>query len=564
MSNEFVLPEVNRVHIAWADALLKATSGMDLEFSLPENVDRIFTNLDASGKKKVAIYVHGGLVSGESEFGNLPFHKNPENKILFDALNAKEVYPIYFVWETGIKESIRSAATDWGEELADDPIAFLKGHMAELAKTFLFKRILKYLPKTLAAKARAGGLGLVEPPQLQDVEIEENRDKLSFYEPAVVDYDEFDDQDKQDFLEKLSADEEFMEYLRELGGGNGMGLAPHPDVETLNQNAGELMTLIQDDVGGLASATEPVSLVERPGVGLVDVVVLKNVGEFLGKLVFAVGARFVRKEDHGFVATISEEFFRLVKLNHLGILIWNQMKENARKAYLAEEVNGVPHGGYYVIRQLAEYIKKHPDTEVSLIGHSAGSIHLSYFIESVDALFGHSDNPTVRDYKFGNLIFLAPAVNFETFQKVVTHKNRFERFHIFTMQDADEMQDALLAGFSKNDKVDAFLKCIYPCSLLYAVSGLAEEKDKGDVPILGLARHLDPTVYRGNDALVHDTWKTINAWPTNINWSRNLKLQGLLEADIQKAAHAGKFTASLKHGDFDNEPWTAVSVASLL
>lgn len=566
MSAEFALPKLNRIHIAWEDALLKPTSETDLEFTLPADVDRIFEALEASGKNKVALYVHGGLVSGESEFGKLPFHKNPENKILFDALNEKMVYPIYFVWETGVKESLKSVAKDWGDELAEEPILFLKERMAGVIQTFLFKRILKYLPKIVTNKARIVGQGLTgspELPEIQEAEIEKNKDHLSFYEPASVHYDDFDEQDQQAFLEKLSDDQEFMDYLRELGGAGGMGLAPHPDIEALNAGAGELMGMIREDVEGV-TGTAQASLVERPGTGLVGVVVLEKIGKFLGQLALAVGMRFAKKENHGVAATITEEFLRLVKLNRLGILIWEQMKQNAREAYLSNSVNGIPHGGYYLLQKLAEYLEAHPETEVSLIGHSAGSIHLSHLVATADTLFGQSSSEFVRNFKFNNLIFLAPAVNFETFQDAVNHKQRFKRFHIFTMRESDELHASLLAGFSKKEKVDEFLRAVYPCSLLYAVSGLAEAKDKGDVPILGLARHLDRTIYHGSDILVRNTQGSIEAWPAMINWSHNLVLHGMQDDEIEKQAAAGRFSASLRHGDFDNEPWTALSVASLL
>lgn len=566
MLPEFTIPEFHRVHIAWDDALLKPTDRQDLAFSLPANVDQLFNELEASGKKKIAIYVHGGLVSSEAELGHLAFYENPENKILFDALDGKGVYPIYFVWETGIKESIRAAAKDLGEEIVENPIRFLKAQMAELVQTLLFKKITKYLPKILTDKTRhPGGLGLAEPPEIADVEIEKNFDNLSFYEPSRVDYDEFDDQDKEKFLEKLSSDEEFMNYLQELAGKGGMGLAENQDAETLNTNAGELMQILREDFQEV-SPEDPVqvSLVERPGTGLAPIIVLKNFGEAMGQLVFAVGVRFIRKEDHGFAATITEEFFRLTKLNLLGILIWSQMKLNAEKAYIPEDVDGIPHGGYYVITKLAKYLTDHPETKVSLIGHSAGAIHLSHFIEAAHICFSQSDNDTLKNFRFTNVIFLAPAVNFETFQKVILHRQRFARFDIFTMREADEMHDALLAGLSKNQAIDEFLSKIYPCSLLYAVSGIAEDIDRGDVPLLGLARHLDEALYRGSDAVVRSSLTDMSQWPVNINWSQNTMLQPIPEADIKKLMAAGQFSAALKHGDFDNEPWTARSVAALL
>ena len=146
MASEFVIPELHRVHIAWHDALLKATGPEDQEFSQPADVDRIFRALADSDQKQVVLYVHGGLVSGQGELGGLPFHQNPDNKVLFEALS-RSAYPIYFIWESGIKESIRSVAKDWQDELADNPIQFFNSALQNLHKRFCLKVIMRYLPK---------------------------------------------------------------------------------------------------------------------------------------------------------------------------------------------------------------------------------------------------------------------------------------------------------------------------------------------------------------------------------------------------------------------------------
>ena len=164
----------------------------------------------------------------------------------------------------------------------------------------------------------------------------------------------------------------------------------------------------------------------------------------------------MNKEDHGFAATIFEEFLRLTDLNRLGILIWSQMKANSQEAYLREDVNNVPHAGFYFIKKLAEYLIQHPDTKVSLVGHSAGAVHLSYFVEAADDYFNQQNDPVLSDYQFSNLIFLAPAVNFETFQKVLNHRKRIKRLHIFTMTESDEMRALVLLGCQRIKPSTAF------------------------------------------------------------------------------------------------------------
>jgi hypothetical protein len=126
------------------------------------------------------------------------------------------------------------------------------------------------------------------------------------------------------------------------------------------------------------------------------------------------------------------------------------------------------------------------------------------------------------------------------------------------------MCDALLKGISKNKAVDRFLSIVYPCSLLYAVSGIAEDRKKGDVPLLGLARHLDEGVYRGRDPLVRDTHQRLREWPASIVWSHNNTREVLSEAIFSERAGSGQFCLALKHGDFDSDSWTALSIAAIL
>ncbi len=570
MVSTFAIPELNRVHIAWDDALLRPTGPQDQLFSQPADVDRIFQALAVSGKKQVVLYVHGGLVSGEGELGGLPFHQNPDNKVLFEALSGS-AYPIYFIWESGIKESIRSVAKDWQDELADNPVQFFKERAAELAQTFLFKVIMRYLPKVLADKAQlpAGGFGLGERPEIKEADIEENLEAIPFYEPAVTDYDKFDKHNKEKFLRKLSADQEFMTYLSQVENTDGFGISEQPDTATLRAHPNPLMQALDKDFQDVPADGVKLSLVEDDeGLGLVPVVALERFGALLGRLVLTVGKRFVNKEDHGFAATIFEEFLRLTDLNRLGTLIWSQMKANAQEAYLREDVDGIPHAGFYFIKKLAEYLIQHPDTKVSLVGHSAGAIHLSYFVEAADGYFSQLNDPVLSDYQFSNLTLLAPAVNFEIFQKVLNHRKRIKRLHIFTMTERDEMRASLFSGLSKNKTLDSFLNQTYPCSLLYAVSGLGEDVKKGDVPLLGLARHLDQKVYRGKEKLVKDSQILIQSWTTDtlpvIVWSHNNEVQNIIETELTALAARGLYCAALKHGDFDSDPWTAKSIVALL
>ena len=158
------------------------------------------------------------------------------------------------------------------------------------------------------------------------------------------------------------------------------------------------------------------------------------------------------------------------------------MKDNAAEAYAdnpAGQGDPEPHGGTYLIEQLKAYLLAHPGTEVSLVGHSAGSIQISHFVEAADKAF-QAELPA---FKFKSICLLAPGADFPTFAKITSRPQRFETLRIFTMHEELE-------------KKDQMIPVVYPHSILYFVSGVSDRDESGDRPILGLARRLDPRLYK--------------------------------------------------------------------
>jgi hypothetical protein len=390
MSTDFQLDRQHCIHFAWEDGLLKSTGPKDAEFSTPKDVDDIFKKIEKSDKKHIAIYVHGGLVSSSQEGNSSPFHLRPENEILFNALSP-HTYPVYFIWETGVRETIQSLGTDFAKEVAQNPMDVLTKKMAEVTSTVLFKKLMQYLPKALAKKAKISGMGLSERSEIREVPIEDNLEFLAEYEPDETDYEEITDADKEEFYQRLSDDTEFMEYLGEIASSQepGMGMMPtsrYPDYELLENT--EWMYALQEDAQANIYDEELPRLVEEPGMGLnlSRGPIFKNVAFQIGELLARVAIRFVMKTSHGFVPTIVEEFCRMTYVKEISTIIWRQMKENARQAYDEPGPQG-HHGGRYFIEKLAGYLLAHPDTRITLIGHSAGTIHLSHFIACADACF---------------------------------------------------------------------------------------------------------------------------------------------------------------------------------
>jgi hypothetical protein len=117
------------------------------------------------------------------------------------------------------------------------------------------------------------------------------------------------------------------------------------------------------------------------------------------------------------------------------------------------------------------------------------------------------------------------------------HRDRFENFRMFLMDDALERRDKLAPG-------------VYPRSLLYFVSGALE--GEADALILGLHRHTTGAPpYDGEPgSLVHEY---IAEDPSRLVLSRT--------AD---GSPAGMRSAASRHGDFDDDSSTLASLTAII
>jgi hypothetical protein len=534
MSESFAIPKLNRIHFAFADGRLKATGPQDLDFSTPADVRQLFeTHLPASGKRALSIYFHGGLVSSVEDMGAPGFPYRAENRAMLTQLGKKS-YPLFIVWETGVKETLKSLAMDVG----DNPFETLLDLAQKTAQSEVFKKAAAHISSALSKKAASMlGLGLageaepVEP--LPIAPLEENLRRIPEFEPDSVEYDELTEQDEQAFIALLEQDGEFNARLREIAEGGGAGLAAG-DRSGSDYLGDDMLDDLAEDYD-----TAPAGLA---GVGeLIFPLVYKK----LAGVLFAVAKRFATHRHHDFVPTLFEELSQAFYLQKFGALLWKQMKENAAEAYAANQPGDAePHGGSYLIEQLKTYLLAHPGTEVSLIGHSAGSIQISHFIETADSLF-QKDLP---DFKFKNIFLLAPGADFPTFAKIRTRPHRFETLRIFTMREELEKQDHMIP-------------LLYPHSILYFVSGLTDRDENGDRPILGLARHLDRKLFKQlgfHDPQVEAAHQLIDdltqaSGKSPIVWSTS-----------QETDPAGRRSAAIHHGAFDNDPLTLKSMRSYL
>jgi hypothetical protein len=203
--------------------------------------------------------------------------------------------------------------------------------------------------------------------------------------------------------------------------------------------------------------------------------------------------------------------------------LWDEMKENAWRATM------LPDGGARLAAQyLARLMEKHPNVEVHVAGHSAGSIFhapLVQYFTSKGKLPGTGWAGTKGlGKKIRTCTLWAPGIRLQDFHETylpAIQSGGVEQFALYTLTD-----DAERADNCAN---------IYRKSLLYMVSNALEE-DYG-VPLLGMEK------------FVQD----------------DKELQALIASGVARWVKApdnlhepGDSRAS-RHGDFDDDPPTLMS-----
>jgi len=203
--------------------------------------------------------------------------------------------------------------------------------------------------------------------------------------------------------------------------------------------------------------------------------------------------------------------------------LWEQMKGNAVQA--AEPGKGAT----LTIDRLKSYVGDHENTQVHVVGHSAGAI----FAIGVLKLLAAAGIPVV------SLAYLAPAIRTDTFLDEVLPLLRHAdgttpRFVSFAMTDEAELDDICEAG--------GFT--FYRKSLLYLVSRALEvpsTRDAPEVPLVGMQLFESTTIDNTN---LRDAVAAIGG---NLVWAPH-------------TAPDDSRSRSSSHGGFDDDSYTMTSV----
>lgn len=453
--------------------------------SVPADIDALFLKYETASVKKFTLYFHGGLVNEKTGMATaIKMEKH------FSAIGQT---PICFVWETGLMETVAS-------------------NIGKIADTKLFGKLIKILTKKLSSKlgfdlAEGRGIGSALTNTEIDVELSS---KIPFENYTQIN-------------------------LESKGRGSDASTNLPSTPEDLE---GEFKYEIESDfelitIIGESRLTVPTSDGGQSR-GIIDTALLIKA---VAKIAFRVIKRFVNKRDHDFYPTIIEELLRELYIAELGAWVWNNMKIKSNDMWkdnsAVTDIN--QYAGRYLFDKLVDYHKKHPDIQVNLVGHSAGSIAICNFLKMSANAY--------PQLTFDKIIFMAPACRIDLFRdEIVLHQNRFNTFKMFTMTD-------------KNEKHDLLVPYLYTHSLLYLISGVLENEGTDfDAYVLGLERHIRATTPYHLVKEIIDTNKFLYETEKNrISFSQT-----------DDAAPEGSKTQSLSHGGFDDDEKTINSIKFIL
>jgi hypothetical protein len=470
-------------------------------------VASIVSKAVAHGGNGIVVHFHGGLVKYSNGVSIA--------EALCDEYLDAGAYPVFFVWESGLVETVTNNLGQISGE------SFFK---------LLWKRLASIVMRKMAQNDLQRSSGQLPPADEAAVQAAINTATatgdvapLIDTEPQIEEMSELTDAERLALEMQLATDFELTTAVQQISNG----LRTPAEIEA-DRTARE--PTIQGSTATLMDPAAIDRLVDRPDPaerGLITTAkMIKAVVSIAGGLI----SRFIRERDHGFHATIVEEILRELYLANVGKLIWSQMKLDTADAFGADATK---HGGTAFLTELRDAIGADDPPAITLVGHSTGAVYISEFLDKAAEIMP----PNV---KFG-VVFEAPAATFERAAEMLEKReDRIAGFRMFTMHDAKEREDRLVP-------------VLYPHSLLYFVSGVVE--GAADTPIVGMERFYDEKRFPA------DEFPKVKAVREFI-----AEVDGRVAWSITPAGAAeGCRTSAVKHGDFDDQdPATLASVKHIV
>jgi len=497
----------------------------------PNSLDLIFAGMaKPTASKTLVVHFHGGLVArsdGETVAATL-----------YRDCYGERAYPVFFIWESGLRYALQQS---------------LPQIFGETVFRILLERVGQFAAGKIDQQVRrqeVGGRAAQQPP-LRPVsrfyvkeelkKAEAGQEAFADRNPAGVPTDELlQPGEESDFLKALLVDPDLSREAAKIANGLRAKEDVEADAGSASRGApvqGSATTLMSPDVIDAMHAAVGADVDSRRGVLAAAALGRLAIGG--ARALTAVVRRFARRRHHGVHATIVEEILREFYLANIGHKVWDTMKGDTLDAF-----GGDPavHGGTAFLHRLkALWTASSPPLRVVLVGHSTGAVYICHFLRHA-----HSLLPSAQF----DVIFLAPACDFKLFSRtLLKYHDRIAHFRLFGMRDELERAELLL-DIPQVNAVPG-LKRLYPGSLLYFVSGVLE--NEADEPLVGMTRFYSAAA--PYDAAAYPEIEDVRAYFTAVPhatvWSK-------------QDDGAGRASASVRHGDFDNDPLTLQSVAHLL
>ena len=480
------------------------------------DVTRILAMAQATAPASgLVLHFHGGLVSEKCGRGIANF-------LAYKYVEAK-AYPVFFVWESGLIESISNNLNDIK---ADPAFRELSKKVAEWALKKLGGHVgLKGAPgqaineQLLRKEFDAWFAGTLPAPPVTD-------EGTVVPTAGIKGAAGLDENDLTADIEAgLDGDPDFQDAIQKLYNA-------HAGITVATRGTGP--TAVARNV--LVDEQARRALFPADTATTRGALVWLAVAKFVAKIVIAVIKRYAKGRAHGMYCTIVEEVLRAAYMDKAGATIWNQMKKNTTDAFGDDDACC----GTAVFKELAKlHGAGKTFSKITLVGHSTGAVYICQFLDAVAKVL---PNLTF------DIVFLAPAVRHERFAAALSaHRHRIAGIRMFGMMDSLESADVLVP-------------IIYTRSLLYFVSGLLEGHVEGaaweddvDAPVVGMQRYIDDTAtFNPDDFFEVDKVRQFLASVTNSTvWSESSMGPGLS-------------SKSHKHGDFDNEDETVNSLCWII
>ncbi|NID14495.1 alpha/beta hydrolase [Luteibacter yeojuensis] len=480
-------------------------------------------------EKGLVIHFHGGLVAREYALNDIAARLAPRYA-------RAGAYPLFFVWESGLKEAILNNRQDL---LKDPAFRELVKKVSEwVLKKVSFSGGISFKgtggrsiddEDTFRAEYDQWFDGQRDAPPVEDADIAGAPGataRAAAGEPNI-------DLLASDIEQQLDNDPAFKQAMAEA-----FNAANPPQVDVSTKGAGTtkraaVLHLSQDALDEMFPPDVPAAEGQVKTRGFFT---WAKVAYFVAKIVIAVVKRFRAGRDHGVYCTIVEEVMRSAFGGLLGAAVWNAMKKDTKDSF----DQGPDTCGYLVVQKLkAMEDEGKRFKKITLIGHSTGAIYICNFLDAAKA--AGLETPV-------RVVFLAPAITCERFAAAIhVHEATYlQDFRMFAMHDTRETADQMF-------------RPLYTHSLLYFVSGLLEGSVSPsgrwtgtlDMPLVGMERFFTGKTF-DNDASVKRVRSFLNAKPQRMVWS--------------KAAGAGPGlnSDSGRHGDFDNDAPTLTSLEDII